>query len=236
VTTLLFCVLLAWALAGCSQAPVAPAPAADAEHAGELARVVNLMVEGSFTGEESGIRAYLDGGAHGRAVRELLVKDGLDPEAPQAKFFWLFPRLPKFGDTAYAQGDILLSRDICSWTSNLLAWLLQSRYTHCGVLDRDLFLASQGGADPRDIGCILSATLNEEVSGVSYETWRDWSTASTVTQLRVKAPYAGVIPALHLAEIQAVFNDATTEYSFLYVDPATSALLPVPANPVPGGD
>jgi hypothetical protein len=226
-----FAILLILLLASCSQWSFSPDDAAERDPAGEAgeeyAKIVNLVVEGSFSGDDSGVVEYLDHGAYGEELGELLNENGLDPDAPQAKFFWI-QRLRDFNDAdVYVHGDVLLSRNVCSLTSNLLVWLLHAKYTHCGVLNTSML---SEGYD-RDTGCVLTATLNTEVSGVTYETWRDWSAATTVTLMREDDP-AFNSGSLNFDGLTTDYPEEKTEYSFIAWDPQFG-LVPVPAAPVP---
>jgi len=237
IVVLGFGILLTLLLVSCVRGPLGPGQAAQAQPEGEageeFARIVNLVVEGSFTGDEAKMVEYLDRGAYGEDVQRLLAANDLEPCPENSKCLWFFRPLSYFdaevgGVAVYEHGDVLLSRNIFSWTSNLLAWLVLSKYTHCGVFDREYF-EQQMGADPfvdgRGVPCVLSATLNEEVSGVTYETWRDWREATTVTQMRARQQVD-----LDMAAIYGLYNEANTEYSFIRWAPEVG-LIPVPAVP-----
>jgi hypothetical protein len=233
-------ILLILLLCSCSQWFVRPDAAADREPAGkageEYAKIVNLVVEGSFSGDDSGVVGYLDHGAYGEELGELLAAEDLQPSAAKSLWFCSYERLPYFDattgeDPIYEHGDVLLSRNIFSWTSNLLAWMLRAKYTHCGVFDEVYFQQQAGssqGEDTRDVPAILSATLNDEVSGVTYETWLDWSAATSVFQKRA--------PGADPPDVGAVYDDydeGSTEYTFFVWKPKVG-LFPVPAAPEPG--
>ena len=78
----------------------------------------------------------------------------------------------------------------------------------------------------------MSATLSQDESGLTLQTWRDWAAASTVTRMRLTDYYAD---KADLVSGKAAFNyyynggDNTTEYGFVYWD--GSRLQPVPNTP-----
>jgi len=232
---LLSALLLALLLAGCTQSLVEPgASAPKAEE--EFARIVNLAVQGAAAGDDAALEAYLAEGAYGGQLAALLEENGVtaEPEEAAAKGLLWFQPLPQFTNTSkYAGGDVLLSRSLCSLPSNQLAWLVLSQYTHCGVLNQQAALAwvGGGGLSP-EAPCVLSATLNDAVSGVTYETWNDWSAATTVTALRAKTGVPVPGPAT-MDAVRAAFNHETaSDYAFVVTDPA-AGLVPVPGVPSP---
>lgn len=233
VWRVVFGLLLAWALASCAlQGPSKPVDTA----AERFAAVASAVLQGSADGDTSKLEAYLKEEDRDGVVQRVLAENGLRPGAEQ--FLWWSPpnvHLPDFAGGEFADGDVLVNRNTRSFTSNFIAWLYLGTYTHCGVLDKDMAQAQPGNPDAP---CVITATLNTELSGVTYETWRDWNASTLVTRLR----HTDMLTDLDAAKEKVINtyrcdadSEKGSEYAFVYYDPVLQ-LVPVSARAVFRGE
>ena len=177
------------------------------------AQFINQIYRAYFTGDLSELKQFVAEKDTEGIIRDILKEKGIDLEAPRMRIMGGTIDLPGFDDpTHFEDGSVLLSRTVGSTTSDLLASIIPGIYTHCGLLDQDLYTSNDA-----DAGCIITADL----SGVTYETWNDWAnydgTSKIVTKLNVKAD-PGVWPQpwqLYRAQRWIRWYMGWTIYSFL---------------------
>ena len=188
----------------------------------EFVKTFNLAVESVYMGDSEKLINYMENDKNGKVLKNLLIEDGIDINTSAPKY-WAGFILPAFSKSYFSDGDILLNRDYGSFASNLLDWLIPSLYTHTGVLDKARYELNQDADTP----CIMSATLSEDVSGLTLQTWRDWATASTVTRMRLDYSYlTGNFSGFEVNfqtgkdNFDYFYNDGdnNTDYGFIYWD------------------
>lgn len=138
------------------------------------AQVIDQAYKAYFTGDLTEFREFLDERDSGRVVRRLLEKNGIDIDTPRIRILTGLG-LPLFDQFPFSDGDVLLS----GTKGSIIGWVIPGYYTHCGVLDQELYTGP-------DAGCVITANLE----GVTYETYNDWNAGTwdekIVTQLRVE--------------------------------------------------
>lgn len=170
------------------------------------AQFVNLAYKAYFTGDLSELKQYLAEKDSEGVVRGLLQERGIDLDAPRMRIMGMLSVvLPPFSDTEYFEdGSVLCSRTVGSTTSDLVHWIFPGIYTHNGLLDQDLYFEA-------DDGCVITANLE----GVTYETWNDWSNATTVTRLNLASGHKPASWKLNYAQRWIRWYMGWTIYSFL---------------------
>ena len=138
-----------------------------AEVDAKAAEIVNLMVRAGFTGDVSELKAYVDHDDPDGVLRRLLDENGIDLEVPVLKGTTEESvGLPVFTpENSFEDGTVLLSKTLGTPTGDLLNWVFNLEYSHCGMLDIEVY-----EEDPNK-GCIITANTED---GLTYETYDDW--------------------------------------------------------------
>lgn len=168
------------------------------------AQVIDQAYRAYFTGDLFEFKKFLAKKDPDGIVRSLLKKNGIDINAPRVRIMTGVGLPPFKGkNSPFKDGDIILS----GTKGSIIGWVLPGEYTHCGVLNEELY------AGP-DSGCVLTANLD----GVTYETYTDWNSGSPaekiVTLLRSVKPISRWLMNWAQNSIWRWYHDWTI-YAFL---------------------
>jgi hypothetical protein len=221
---MLLSVGLALALVSCE---IAGGPAGEEELSDEVVaeaaesamEVASLALAARWSGDYSGLSAYLAANDPDREVLAALEKHGVFAAAPAPKGV---PGLPPFAGGAYMNGDVLVCKGSGSGISNLMEMILVRGYGHAGILNKELANAGAASVLSADIDYLTAFEPGRfALTYETYEGWRDGN--DTVTVLR-KAQGLGNLPAgftkpfddvyngYHVGSVYAFFGYAGIEY------------------------